>query len=241
VARAALVLAVLVVVALAATDGSGRDEAPSDGSEPVRTTTVRPPAVEVAPPTTSATPPPPSAPATNARSNRRSTRHRAMPSPLRTILAGSGLAVVAACTRPSTPPAPSAADANAGIDSLNARIARAYRAHDPQAYAALYTDSAVFEWPAFATVRGSAALAEMARGNWASLRDMDLRLTVASRRIATDHATEFGAFEQSWRDSAGVRRAEFGRYVALLVRRPDGAWLMDRFFGFADSTRPPER
>ena len=137
---------------------------------------------------------------------------------------------------PATP-ASSAATANAGIDSLNARIADAYRKHDPAAYGALYTDSAVFEWPAFNSVRGPAQLAAMAASNWASLSDMDLVLKVASRRIAPDHATEFGAFEQSYRDASGTRTTEFGRYVALLVRGKDGRWLMDRFFGFSDSTR----
>ena len=131
--------------------------------------------------------------------------------------------------------------ANAGIDALNARIVQAYRSHDPQAYAALYTDTAVFEWPAFNTVRGPTALAAMARDNWAALRDMDLRLTVANRRIAPDQATEFGAFQQSWRDSSGGRNTEFGRYVALVVRQKDGRWLMDRFFGFEDSTRASPR
>ena len=139
-----------------------------------------------------------------------------------------------ACAQPSRP---SAGAATAGIDSLNARIVQAYRSHDAQAYAALYTDTAVFEWPAFNTVRGPTALAAMARANWASLRDMDLRLTVATRRVTPDHATEFGAFEQSWRDSGGVRMTEFGRYVALLLRQQDGSWRMDRFFGFEDSTR----
>src|SRR5712664_4794943 len=139
-----------------------------------------------------------------------------------------------ACAQPSRP---SAGEATAGIDSLNTRIVRAYRSHDPQAYAALYTDTAVFEWPAFNTVRGPAALAAMARSNWVSLKDMDLRFTVATRRLAPDHATEFGAFEQSWRDSRGVRMAEFGRYVAVLLRQADGSWRMDRFFGFEDSTR----
>jgi ketosteroid isomerase-like protein len=129
-------------------------------------------------------------------------------------------------------------DANRGIDSLNARIVQAYRSHDPKAYAALYTDSAVFEWPAFNTVRGSAGLEAMAKNNWSSLRDMDLGLTVSSRRLATDHATEFGAFTQSWSDSSGARMAEYGRYVSFLVRQPDGSWRMDRFFGFSDSTRP---
>src|ERR1041384_3814091 len=137
----------------------------------------------------------------------------------------------------SPPPRPPAAEATAGIDSLNARLVQAYRSHDPQAYAALYTDTAVFEWPAFNTVRGPAALRAMARSNWASLKDMDLRLIVSTRRVAPDHATEFGAFEQSWRDSSGVRMTEFGRYVAVLVRQSDGSWLMDRFFGFEDSTR----
>jgi ketosteroid isomerase-like protein len=120
---------------------------------------------------------------------------------------------------------------------LNVRVANAYRTHDAKAYAALFTDSAVFEWPAFNTVRGPAALEAMARSNWASLKDMDLKLTVANRRIAPDHATEFGAFEQSFSDSSGKRMSEFGRYVAVLVPHQDGAWRMDRFFGFSDSTR----
>src|SRR5437016_13319903 len=77
----------------------------------------------------------------------------------------------------------------------------------------------------------------MARSNWASLNDMDLRLTVSTRRVAPDHATEFGAFQQSWRASSGERMTEFGRYVAFLLRQPDGSWRMDRFFGFEDSTR----
>ena len=140
-------------------------------------------------------------------------------------------------------PAPVAADsaASAGIDSLNAHIVKAYRTHDPKAYGALYTDSAVFEWPAFNTVRGRAGLAAMAQGNWAGLRDMDLKLTVANRRVSSAAATEFGAFEQSWSDSAGVRMTEYGRYVSYVVQQPGGAWLMDRFFGFEDSTRksPP--
>jgi ketosteroid isomerase-like protein len=137
----------------------------------------------------------------------------------------------------SAPP-PSDDPANAGLDSLNARLVQAYRTHDPEAYAALFTDSAVFEWPAFQTVRGPAELAGMARTNWATLKDMDLRLAVASRRLAPDHATEFGAFEQSFTDSSGVRRTEFGRYAALFARGEDGSWRMDRFFGFADSTTP---
>jgi ketosteroid isomerase-like protein len=140
----------------------------------------------------------------------------------------------AAC---SQAPPRAANDAGAGIDSLNARIVQAYRKHDPRTYATLFTDSAVFEWPAFNTVRGRAGLEAMAHSNWASLKDMDLQLTVSSRRIASDHATEFGAFQQSWSDSAGVRMAEFGRYVVSLTRQGDGGWLMDHFFGFEDSTR----
>jgi hypothetical protein len=30
---------------------------------------------------------------------------------------------------------------------------------------------------------------------------------------------------------------EFGRYVTVLARQRDGSWLIDRFFGFEDSTR----
>ena len=140
--------------------------------------------------------------------------------------------IVALACGPSARPADAAA-----IDSLNAHLIEAYRTRDPRAYAALFTDSAVFEWPEFNTVRGPAALAAMARDNWAGQADVDLRLAIAARRLAADHATAFGAFQEAWRDSTGKRRTEFGRYVTSLVRQTDGTWRMDRFFGFADSTR----
>src|SRR3982751_3806200 len=81
-----------------------------------------------------------------------------------------------ACSQP--PQRPSASEASAGIDSLNFRLIQAYRNHDPREYGALYTDSAVFEWPAFNTVRGRAGLEAMVHSNWASLADMDLQLIV---------------------------------------------------------------
>jgi ketosteroid isomerase-like protein len=143
-------------------------------------------------------------------------------------------ASVVACSQAAPP---STGEGGAGIDSLNTRVAQAYRDADPKTYATLFTDSAVFEWPAFNTVRGRAGLEAMARSNWTSLKDMDLKLTVASRRIASNEATEVGAFEQSWRDSTGGRMAEFGRYVTLLARDGNGTWRIDRFFGFEDSTR----
>src|SRR5689334_20792849 len=95
--------------------------------------------------------------------------------------------------------------AGAGLDSLNARLVDAYKRRDPPAYGPLYTDSAVFEWPAINNVRGPTALGAMARDIWTGERDVELRLKISARRFATDHATEFGAFEQSWTDSAGVR------------------------------------
>src|SRR5256884_3328889 len=122
---------------------------------------------------------------------------------MRTMTAVASLGV--ACLACAQSPRSSAHDAAAGIDSLNARIVRAYRTHDPQAYAALYTDTAVFEWPAFNTVRGPAQLAAMARSSWASLKDMDLRLTVSARRVAPDHATEVRALQPSWPASRGLR------------------------------------
>lgn len=67
-----------------------------------------------------------------------------------------------------------ATEAHAGIDSLNARLVQAYRTRDPQAYGALYTDSAIFEWPAFHTVRGRAGMEAMARSNWATQRGEEL-------------------------------------------------------------------
>jgi hypothetical protein len=80
------------------------------------------------------------------------------------------------------PPSPSAAEAHAGIDSLNARLARAYRDHDPQAYAALFTDTAVFEWPAFNTVRGAAQLLRAIAPSPAAPRSSPTRRSSSGRR-----------------------------------------------------------
>jgi ketosteroid isomerase-like protein len=152
------------------------------------------------------------------------------------IVAVALIATAVTCTVPNGSRADATAS-NAGIDSLNARLIDSYRRRDPQLYGALYTDTAVFEWPAFNTVRGPAALAAMARDNWTAEQDVELRLRVSARRLSSDHATEFGAFEQSWSDSIGVRRTEFGRYVSYVVRGADNRWRIDRFFGFEDSTR----
>ena len=156
------------------------------------------------------------------------------PSKLKLSLRALALCALLACTREQRT-TPGTTSVDAGVDSLNARLSKAYRDHDPVAYGAIFTDSAVFEWPAFTTVRGRAGLEAMARTNWAALRDMDLRLDVAHRRAAPDHVTEFGAFQQEYADSTGARSVEYGRYVAVLVPR-SGGWLMDRFFGFSDST-----
>ena len=104
-------------------------------------------------------------------------------------------------------------------------------------YGTLYTDSAVFEWPAVNTVHGRTGMESMARDLWTSLDDLDLKLIVTSRKVASNHATEFGAFEESWRDPKGARMTEFGRYVTYLVRQGDSTWRIDRFLGFEDSTR----
>jgi ketosteroid isomerase-like protein len=160
---------------------------------------------------------------------------------IKTSIAAAFILLFTLGTACSEAPRRSASVASAGIDSLNARTVQAYRKHDPQMYGTLYTDSAVFEWPAFNSVHGRAGMEAMARDNWTSLKDMDLKLTVSSRRVGPDHATEFGSFEQSWTDSSGNRMVEFGRYVTVLARRKDGRWLIDRFFGFEDSTRSVPR
>ena len=82
-------------------------------------------------------------------------------------MAGIALcALAAACSATSDT---SAREADSGIDSLNARLVQSYRDRNPQRYAELFTDSAVFEWPAFNTVRGRAGLKAMVEPNWPSL------------------------------------------------------------------------
>ncbi len=126
--------------------------------------------------------------------------------------------------------------AGARIDSMNAKLSAVYRARDSKAYPSLFTDSAVFMWSAIPDTRGHAALEAMARDGWKPLDDLALKVVPITRRIGADHATEFGAFEESWRDSTGARKIEFGRYAEILARQPDGSWLIDRYLGFEDST-----
>ena len=126
--------------------------------------------------------------------------------------------------------------ASAHIDTMNAKLSKVYRDRDWRGYGQLFTDSAVFEWPATPNVRGRPGLEALARDGWKPLDDLALRVVPHTRRIGADHATEFGAFEESWRDSTGARKIEFGRYAEVLARQPDGSWLIDRFLGFEDST-----
>ena len=123
-------------------------------------------------------------------------------------------------------PGSSAAAAGAGLDSLNARIEQAYRAKDPKAYAALYTDSAAFEWPAVETVRGPAGLEAMARSLWPPLEDLDLKPRLA-RPVADggDDLRRRGGSTPLWAawrhrgSSAAQRLLRLRGIVARLERR----------------------
>lgn len=162
-----------------------------------------------------------------------------MPSRIHRVVARPAILLasllLAACERPEV--SVRVGDGGAGIDSLNARLERSYADHDAKTYATLFTDSAVFEWPATPSVRGRPALQAMAGELWPPLQELKLRVIAGTRRLATDHATELGAFEESWRDSTGGRTTEYGRYAAVMVRQKDGSWLLDRWMGFSDSTR----
>ena len=155
----------------------------------------------------------------------------------RRVLALAALTVGIACA--DRAPARSAVvdpQAGAHIDSLNAKLSAVYRSRDARGYSHLFTDSAVFEWPAIPSVRGRAALEVLARDGWKPLNELALEISPSTRRIGVDNATEFGAFQESWLDSTGAQKIEYGRYAEVLARQPDGSWLIDRFLGFEDST-----
>jgi uncharacterized protein (TIGR02246 family) len=158
----------------------------------------------------------------------------ALPSSRLALTLAATLLFATACGQPEV--TVRVGDGSAGIDSLNARLERAYGDKAPQTYATLFTDSAVFEWPATPSVRGRPALQAMAAELWPPLPELKLRVITTTRRLASDHATELGSFEESWRDSTGGRTTEFGRYAAVFARQRDGSWLFDRWFGFSDST-----
>jgi ketosteroid isomerase-like protein len=156
----------------------------------------------------------------------------------RRVAALAALLTVAGCANGDAAARSTTVDPQAGarIDSMNAKLSAVYRARDSRGYPLLFTDSAVFEWPATPNIRGRAGLEALARDGWKTLDGLELKVIPSSRRIGVDHATEFGAFEESWRDSTGARKVEYGRYAELLARQPDGSWLIDHFFGFEDST-----
>ena len=149
------------------------------------------------------------------------------------LVAAHMCAAVVGCSAVERPERPRPDHA---LDSLNARIAHAYAVKDPRAYAALFTDSAVFEWPAVPAVRGRAGLEAMAREVWAPLRNIELRIVPSARHIGENHVTEFGSFTESWDGDSARRHTEYGRYVSTF-RRQRGEWLVEHWLGFEDSTR----
>jgi ketosteroid isomerase-like protein len=132
-------------------------------------------------------------------------------------------------------PAPEAAT-DFALSSLHAIVVAAHRERDPAAYAALHSDTVVFEWPMLAPVRGRPALQSLMRENWRVREDLDLDVTLVARRVAGASATEVLTYRESWTDPTGSRVTEYGRFVLMLSRASDGRWLIDRFFGFSDST-----
>jgi len=154
----------------------------------------------------------------------------------RVLALACGVTLIACANEPSARTTAADPQAGARIDSMNAKLSTAYRARDWRGYGQLFTDSAVFEWPQIPNISGRSGLEALARDGWKPLDDLALRIVPHTRRIGADHATEFGAFEESWRDSTGARKIEYGRYAEVLARQPDGSWLIDRFLGFEDST-----
>ena len=84
----------------------------------------------------------------------------------------------APASRPAVDP-----QAGAHIDSLNASLMAIHRMRDAKAYGTLFTDSAIFEWPAIPNVRGRARLELMAVENWKSLNQLELKVIPSSRVI----------------------------------------------------------
>src|SRR2546426_12420416 len=100
---------------------------------------------------------------------------RTQGAPVRVAIAS--LCIVGLACRPARP---SVADATAGIDSVNAALVRAYRTHDPQAYAAPYTDTAELEKPALNNDRGPPPPEGTERSKWAAAQDWGRRRVVST-------------------------------------------------------------
>jgi limonene-1,2-epoxide hydrolase len=158
--------------------------------------------------------------------------HRAL---LRVVLVGAAIGCAAPSGRSD------ALAARAALDTVHARMSALHRARDASAYAALHGDSVVFEWPGIAPVGGRPALAALMRENWRDRNGLELSVTPVARRVAGPYATEVLAYREAWSDSTGARVVEYGRFVLMLTQSTDAAWVIDRFFGFSDSTRttPP--
>src|SRR3989442_3517126 len=106
--------------------------------------------------------------------------------PVTPITAVVFLCIAGFACRPSVES--SAGEAAAGIDSLNARLVHAYRSHDPRAYAALYTDTAVFGLPAVHTGRGPPPPAAVAPSHQAGPCGPERPPDRSARRLAAGHA-----------------------------------------------------
>ncbi len=141
-----------------------------------------------------------------------------------------------ACSRPSTP----AGSAIVALDSLQEEFLSVHRQRDAQAYAALHTDGAVFEWFGIPPIRGRDAIAQAMRDNWAERSALALEMTPEDRRVYEYHALEFGSYRESWLTPTELPTSEYGRYAMLYVRSDGGPWRIQRMLGFTDSLVPPE-
>lgn len=109
------------------------------------------------------------------------------------------------------------------IDTVNARVVRAYNGGDVATFARVYAPDATVLPANGAPIHGQPAIAQFWQGGWgAGIRN--LKLTTDELDVHGASASEVGRYEFDLQPASGPAAHDRGKYIVLWKRNAQGAW-----------------
>lgn len=149
--------------------------------------------------------------------------------------------LTACAPKEAAPPAPPAVD-SAAVRTAVAGVWQSWteglKAANPDALAGLIAEDGRLDLMGSPAMVGPAQVREMVAGAFAANTYLDLAVSPSvTIPVSNDLAHEAGVFTERYqvKGKPGTQ-TEYGRYIAALVRGPDGTWRIGYLMGFADST-----
>lgn len=129
-------------------------------------------------------------------------------------------------------------EAPAGLVAARQRWIKAANAADPDAYADVLHEHAVWLPPGMEAIEGREEIRAWLAGAMEGV-DYELTLDEVELRPAGSWATETGQFESRMTDQAtGQAMAHGGGYMILWREQEDGSWRIDRYVDRTESLTP---